>query len=403
MPGQCISPDAASDFANKDTNRIVGKIAEVLALKSPFMDILDGGTLPNVSDTVRSIVEERASLGHSLANPVFANDVTLCGNAGQQDQVGSTEYSYALQSLRGRGPRVCVKTARTAFKDSYLRAQQALEKAILQLTNADIRSTLHLRSGVKYVVNSSKSFNQSLTGDAQQIDTKFANFLPDSQPTFRLLQKLTAFETEEMYSDPFMSNTGTMAKIIGSWDVIEGFRQELQIREDLRAFVKGGYKLGERDLGGYSFEGPYRGIAFGIDQQPLRSNGFDANGDLVLLEPEIAVATSKGVAARRNPAWVAGMYEVMFLVMADSFKRLTPEQYTGEATFKFAPQLYMGELVWRYIIDNDCNLFGDFGQHVYQIQRAYQPVRPHAVIPILFKRCDFNLGISTCASGVAGL
>ena len=97
------------------------------------------------------------------------------------------------------------------------------------------------------------------------------------------------------------------------------------------------------------------------------------------------------------------MYEVMFLIAADSFKRLTPEQYTGEATFKFAPQLYMGELVWRYIIDNDCNLFGDFGQHIYQIQRAYQPIRPHAVIPILFKRCDFDLGISRCASGVAGL
>ena len=403
MPGQCISPDAASDFANKDTNRIVGKIAEVLAARSPFMDILEGGTIPNVSDTVRSVVEERASLGNSLAKPVFTNDVSLCGSVGQQDQVGSTEYSYALQSLRGRGPRVCVKTARTAFKDSYVRAQQALEKAVLQLTNADIKSTLHIRSGVKYTVNSTKTFNQSLAGDSQNIDTKFANFLPDSQPTFRLLQKLTAFLTEEMYADPFESNTGTMVKFIGSWDVIEGLRAELQIREDLRAFVKGHYRLGERDLGGYAFEGPYRGIAFGIDQQPLRSNGLDGNGDLVLLEPEIPVATSKGVASRRNPAWVAGMYEVAFLIAADSFRRLTPEQYTGEGTFKFAPQLFMGELVWRYIIDNDCNLFGDFGQHIYQISRAFQPVRPHAVIPILFKRCDFNLGIATCASGVAGL
>lgn len=403
MPGQCISPDAASDFAQKDTNRLVGKFAEVLALKSPFMDVLDGGTIPNVSDSVRSVVEERATLGNSLAKPVFTNDVSMCGNNGQQDQVGSTAYDYALQSLRGRGPRVCVKTARTAFKDSYLRAQQALEKAILQLTNADIKSTLHLRSGVKYVVNSTKSFNASLTGDAQQIDTQFANFNPNSQPTFRLLQKLSAFLFEEMYADPFESNTGTMIKAIGSWDVIEGFRQELQIREDLRAFVKGGYKLGEKNLGGYAFEGPYRGIAFGIDQQPIRSNGFDGSGNLILLEPEIAVATSKGVAARRNPAWVAGIYEVMFLIAADSFKRLTPEMYTGEATFKFAPQLYMGELVWRYIIDNDCNLFGDFGQHIYQIMRAYQPVRPHAVIPILFKRCDFDLGISQCASGVAGL
>lgn len=404
MPGQCISPDAVSDFANKDTNRIQGKIAEVLAYRSPYINILKGGTIENISDVVRSVVPERAVVSASLAKPVFTNDVSMCGAMGGQDQVGSTEYSYQLQSLRGRGPRVCVKTSRTAFKDSYLRAQQSLEKGILQIMNADIRSVLHIQSGVKYVANSTKTFEAGLTGDAQQINTQFAQFEPDGALSFKVLKKLGSFLREEMLADPFVDdNMGEMFKFIGSYDQIEFFRQELDIKEDVRALTTGRYQLGERSVAGYQFEGPYRGISFGIDQQPLRTNGFDGDGNLVLIEPEIAVVTTKGVGARRNPAWVQAAFEVGFLLATDSFERQTPESYTGEATFKFAPQLYMGELIWRYIIDNDCNMFGDFGQHIYEISRAMRPVRPQNVIPILYQRCVFDTGLVACTSAYSGL
>ena len=96
----CISPAQVSDFANKDINRIVGKIAEVLARKSPYMDILDGGTLPNVSDVVRSVVQERAVVGTSLAAPTFQPDIEMCAGPVTQDQVGSTEYAFQLESIR---------------------------------------------------------------------------------------------------------------------------------------------------------------------------------------------------------------------------------------------------------------------------------------------------------------
>jgi hypothetical protein len=47
--GDCIvTPIAATDFANRDTNRLVGNIAKILARKSPYMDIMDGGTVPAV-------------------------------------------------------------------------------------------------------------------------------------------------------------------------------------------------------------------------------------------------------------------------------------------------------------------------------------------------------------------
>jgi hypothetical protein len=402
MPNDCIPLAAIQDFASKDVNRIIGQIGRVLARKSPYVNSIDGGTLPNVSDVVRSVVEEMAVPAASLAAPTFVNDTTLCGIGATPDQVGSTEYQFQLQTLRGAGPRVCVKQARTAFKGSYLQAQVSLEKTILQLINADIRYQYLIQSGIKYVVNSTKSFTQSLTGDMQQINTKFATFLPDTNVNFKTLYKIGTFLREEMLAEPFASKDGEFFQVLASADQIENFRNDADVKEDLLYLSAGSFKLGEESISGYQFMG-YRGFAFGIDQQPLRATGFDGSGNLVLVNPIVSTAVTNGFAQRRNPAWVSAPYEVMFVIAGEAFKRLIPEQYVGEGTFKFAPQLAMGELEWTYFRDNDCNLYGDFGQHIYQISRAIQPVRPQNVCAVLSKRCPFD-GIPTaCSTSATGL
>ena len=401
MPNDCIPLAAIQDFASKDVNRIIGQIGRVLARKSPYVNSIDGGTLPNVSDVVRSVVEEMAVPAASLAAPTFVNDTTLCGIGATPDQVGSTEYQFQLQTLRGAGPRVCVKQARTAFKGSYLQAQVSLEKTILQLINADIRYQYLIQSGIKYVVNSAKSFTQSLTGDMQQINTKFAAFLPDTSVNFKTLYKIGTFLREEMLAEPFASKDGEFFQVLASADQIENFRNDADVKEDLLYLSAGSFKLGEESISGYQFMG-YRGFAFGIDQQPLRATANVA-GVLTLVNPIVSTAVTNGFAQRRNPAWVAAPYEVMFVVAGEAFKRLVPEQYVGEGTFRFAPQLAMGELEWTYFRDNDCNLYGDFGQHIYQIQRAIQPIRPQNVAAIVYKRCQFDGLPLACATGATGL
>jgi hypothetical protein len=402
MANDCIPLAAVQNFASKDVNRIIGQIGRVLARKSPYVNSIDGGTLPNVSDVVRSVVEEMAVPAASLAAPTFVNDTTLCGIGATPDQVGSTEYQFQLQTLRGAGPRVCVKQARTAFKGSYLQAQVSLEKTILQLINADIRYQYLIQSGIKYVVNSTKTFSQSLTGDMQQINTQFAAFLPDAPLNFKTLYRIGTFLREEMLAEPFASKDGEFFQVLASADQIEALRNDADVKEDLLYLTAGSFKLGEESISGYQFMG-YRGFAFGIDQQPLRATGFDGSGNLVLVNPIVSTAVTNGFAQRRNPAWVSAPYEVAFVIAGEAFKRLIPEQYVGEGTFKFAPQLAMGELEWTYFRDNDCNLYGDFGQHIYQISRAIQPIRPQNVCAIVYKRCPFDgipLACSTSATGL---
>lgn len=399
----CISLAAVQNFAAKDVNRIIGQIGRVLARKSPYINSIDGGTLPNVSDVVRSVVQEMAVPAASLASPTFANDTTLCGVGATPDQVGSTEYQFQLQTLRGAGPRVCVKTSRTAFKGSYLQAQISLEKTILQLINADIRYQYLIQSGIKYVSNSTQTFSQNLTGDMQAINTKFAaGILPDAPMNFKTLYKIGTFMREEMLAEPFGTKDGEFFMVMASADQIENFRNDADVKEDLVALTTGSFKLGEDSIKGYQFMG-YRGFAFGIDQQPLRATGYDGSGDLVLVNPIVSTAVTNGFAQRRNPAWVSAPYEVMFVIAGEAFKRLVPETYTGEGTFRFAPQLAMGELEWTYFRDNDCNLYGDFGQHIYQISRAIQPIRPQNVCAIVYKRCQFDGIPLPCSTSVGGL
>lgn len=398
----CIPLATIQNFAAKDVDRIIGQIGRVLARKSPYINSIDGGTLPNVSDVVRSVVEEMAVPASSLAAPVFVNDTTLCGVGANPDLVGSTEYSFQLQTLRGAGPRVCVKQARTAFKGSYLQAQVSLEKTILQIINADIRYQYLNLSGIKFVANSTQTFTQNLTGDMQALGTKFAAILPDAPMNFKTLYKIGSFLREEMLAEPFATRDGEFFQVMASADQIENFRNDADVKEDLIGLTTGSFRLGEESISGYQFMG-YRGFAFGIDQQPLRATGFDGSGDLVLVNPIISQSVDNGFAQRRNPAWVSAPYEVMFVIAGDAFKRLVPESYTGEGTFKFAPQLAMGELEWTYFRDNDCNLYGDFGQHIYQIQRAIQPIRPQNVCAIVYKRCPFDGLPLACATSTSGL
>jgi len=394
MPNDCIPLATVQNFASKDVNRIIGQIARVLARKSPYINSIDGGTLPSVSDVVRSVVEEMAVPAASLASPTFVNDLSLCGVGATPDQVGSTEYQFQLQTLRGAGPRVCVKQARTAFKGSYLQAQVSLEKTILQIINADIRYQYLIQSGIKYVVDSTAAFTSNLTGDMQQINTLFANKVPDAPMNFKTLYRIGTFLREEMLAEPFATKDGEFFQVLASADQIETFRNDADVKEDLLYLSAGSFKLGEESISGYQFMG-YRGFAFGIDQQPLRATANVA-GVLTLVNPIVSTAVTNGFAQRRNPAWVAAPYEVMFVIAGEAFKRLVPENYVGEGTFKFAPQLAMGELEWTYFRDNDCNLYGDFGQHIYQIQRAIQPLRPQNVCAIVYRRCPFDGNPTPC-------
>jgi hypothetical protein len=261
---------------------------------------------------------------------------------------------------------------------------------------------LYLRSASKFTANHNYDFNSLFTGGSEtDLGVKFAPLLPTGPMTFKALHYLARYLKETLFADWYTS-AGSMPhfRFIGGSDQIEYYRSEVGVQNVMTALTQGGYKLGETALTAYGFEQSpaYRGIAFGVDQRPLRFNAFDGAGLPVLLNPvTIVTNASKGTAyAKANPTWLDANYEIGTFIAEGSFERQVPEKYVGEGSFKFAPQLHMGELEWHYLKDNHCNQWGDFGWHKYQITRAYKPLRPQHIIHIAYKRCKTDLGLVEC-------
>ena len=409
MPILCDdSPGTISDIASKDTNRIQGMIAKALAANSVYLNVIGGGTFPSgVSDTQRSVVQMQAAPGDSLALPQFVCDTDICGQLGHQDLTDTVDFTMRLESLRGRGPNICVKQGFSAFKGSYALAEDSLKKLIVQYINSDVRAQLYLRSASKFTANAEYDFNSLFTGGSEcDLGVKFAPLLPTGPMTFKALHYLARYLKEVLLGEWYSQDKGMPHfRVIAGSDQIEYFRSEVGVQNIMIALTTGGYKLGEISLTAYSFEQSpaYRGIAFGVDQRPLRYNELDACGQPVLIDPITIVSNpARGTAyAKANPAWLAALYEIGVLIADGSFERHVPERYVGEGSFRFAPQLHAGELDWHYVIDNTCNSRGDFGWHKYQITRAYKPLRPQHIIPFTYKRCLADLGLVNCVDSDA--
>lgn len=400
--GEISDPSDIGEFTARDLNRIRGNVVRSLVRKSPYVDVLPGGTMEaNISDTQKVVIQERAVLGESLVRPVFTIDKEVCGTTGSAAQVGSTEYTYSLETNRGKGPQVCIKGMWSAFKGAYAAAEDSLKKQLIQLNNSDVRITLVDRGGTKVVVKAGATFDQMFSGNMQAIDTPFTTDvgLPDAQPNMKFLQYLGRFMREDLLVDPFEGKGGDMVmKLIASQELIDNLRDDANVREDHRYIAAGSYDVGKMTLTRYTWEGPYRGIAMGIDPQPLRFNAVNGSGQPIYLEPEVAVTTDNGHGSRPNPAWLRAKYEVALLMGQDSFRKLAPETYTGEGSFRFPAQGVTGELIWRNIVDNDQNVWADFGRHYYQFTRAYKPERPHAACAIAYARQTVDFGLSSITS-----
>jgi len=402
LPADCtLNPSDYSSGIASQVSILRADAVRYIALNDPYANVVEGGTTPNhMGEQIRTLVTNRQVTNQSLTQPAFNPTIEACGTVGPKSEFGQTVFSTQLETLRGQGPTICLNQSRYAVLDSYRIAEQNLKDAIKALNSADIRSQLLNLSGVKAVLKATATtLGQILTGGYNQVSVNFLGGLPTSPVSHKFLVALSNYMRDNLSPEYFGDGAGQFVVFISSSDQTEALRNEAGLKQELLAFVTGNDKGVGDALKRYAFiDYPYRGIKLAIDQQPLRFNTVDGNGFPVLIEPLIRTVTDYGVENATNVAWTDALYEVGFLVSKGTFRRLVPERFVGEGTFKFDPQFVMGELDWHYVQDNTCNVWGDFGFHKYQFVRAFQPRRPHAVIPILYKRCAQDLGLSSCTA-----
>ena len=397
-----LTPAQYSQGIANQVSTLRNDVIRFLALNDPYANLIEGGTTANNSGTeIRTLVTNRMVTGQSLTAPAFNDTIDQCNTTGPAAKNGQTEFTTKLRTLRGEGPVICLNQARYSVLDSYRVAEMNLKDAVKSLNSADIRSQLLTLSGVKAVVKTGDtSLGQVLTGGYNQVAVNFRGGLPTQPVKYKFLVALSNYMRDNLSPEFFGDGAGGHFVFIAGSEQIESLRNEAGVKQDLLAAVQGSFKDTKDALMKYAFiEYPYRQIKMAIDQQPLRFNTVNGSGFPNFIEPLVETVTDFGVENATNPAWINAQHEVGFLVSKGTFKRLVPERFIGEGMSKFDAQFVMGELSWFYSKDS-CNKFGDNGQFLYQFVRAFQARRPHGVIPILYKRCAQDLGLSDICSNI---
>jgi len=404
-------PTATQIFA-ADPTRIIAPIGAALAANVPYLSVLPQKTFEaQVSPVHVSVVQGRTVPGTSMTFPSFnvMGNVTSIGSNAGNSKSGTSSYQYQAKIYQDFSDVIALNVAYNAFKESLASQLQAVQQYSTELINADTRGEIFSRSGVKAVVQSSASFYSTISGGQQQIDTALPNTYSDSRLTFELLHRYARYLTQDLLAWKFGEGENAHVRFIGSADILEYLRNDLGSGQPgsyasfpigpLAVSAISGEAEAKKGNNGYLFKALYRGIDFGEDQRPLRYNW--SGSAYVAVEPYAAVSGTTGTIEVVNPGWLVASHEVGFLFARNSFERQVPAKWVGEGRVKWAQQMFGGEVIFGAYPDMVQNFFRNYGVLAFQIGRAYRPIYPWFVLPILYKRCFENDNVIAC-TGVSG-
>lgn len=399
--GDCLTITEANDFLVGDQDRFQGSIAKSLAINSPWINVFETKTFPaGVSDTQKSAVQEAVAPVISQVQPNWSP--WACQKPLNEVASGTTVYEYTPMVYKERGPKICVVDPFSALEMALTRMETSFKDHVATLWNSWLRYQAFYNSATKIVADSTKTDFDDLLANGFQTGFK-VGATPDSPPSFTFLKYIMNYVVHSLLAGPefqFGNGAEKYCKFISDQDTIDALRREADVRSDLRYVAAGGFdKDGKRALTTYSWEGPYQGIAFGVDQSVMRASAYDPDtATATFVEPFTSMAASSGTKRVVNPDWLSAPYQVSFLIFRDSFYRMIPEEYLGEGLTKYFPQFWGGRVRWHNQKDNDCNIDGDTGFHHWTLASAFRPERPEFVIPIIHTRCVANLGLTSCTA-----
>lgn len=404
--------NAYVDYVNatfsRNSNLLYGPIVQALKTRVPYIQVLRSGTFPaQVSATLLAVQQGRTLMGNSLAAPDFTSMIDLCGSGGlERDQNGTNQWPYFAAITSGKSDKICLNSSFSAFKESLVSMVNAYQEGVTQLINADIRWQIFQNSGVKAVVQTGVTAAGMISGGENQYQVPVPAIEADAEVTVSLLQAFNRFMRSVLRAMPFGAGAGAHARFIGGPDILDRLRDSLggaafgsALIQPLGSLAAGGNRMATEGLTEYLFEQLFRGIQYSEDQIPLRLNWNGAGYDPV--NPDMADSATVGTVAVTSSDWLEASHEVAFLFYEGSFQRLVPEAWAGESKVRFDRQLFGGDIQFINNRDMDCNMFGDWGVLAHRIGRAYKPLRPWFVLPIIFKRCLETNNLSEC-TGVSG-
>ena len=396
-----VNADSVSALFTTQQNLLYGMINKALPVAVPFLSVLEKGTFPNATAaTLTATIQGRAAPADDMVFPTFTDAVSKCDSCGDEIANGANQYIYQSRIKVIKSEKICFNSGFHAVKGALISQFQALTQLVTEVINADVRAEMYRRSGVKAVVQAGVSPTAMIAGGYNQIDTPMPAIQSSARLTFGLLEKFAAYMRETLLVQTFGAGNGANLRFVAGWETLSNLRNDLggaagtsAVITPYSALAAGSDKGVQDSLKSFAFEPTYRGIEFAKDQRPMRADWTGAAYSFI--QPELAVAGSTGTVGAPNPAWNEAGYEVSYLFGKGSFAREVPAPWVGEGVTKFANQNFGGQLQFVVPQGGD-NLLRNYGVLVAQIGRAFRPLYPWFVLPIMHKRCAPEDAVVAC-------
>lgn len=405
MPDCPLTPDDYSAAIATQIPQLTWENVQNIAKTDPYANVFESGTYPDFQgDSLRTLVMDRVVTGHSLTRPDVTPASQSCGKVGPQSRFGQSEFNTVLGNLRGESPLICVKGARITVEQGYEAAIRANRAANKEIVLADRRISLLDLSGLKYVAKDGGSIEADLVGGENTTNQDFGQGEPTSPMTFSAIEALGEvlrydFNNIQMFDEGVSEN---FIVIAGSAQV-NAWRNETGVKEVFIAATQGGFRDAKDPLFKYNFTTTYRGFKMGIDPKPLRFASVDGDGNPIFIEPYIEDTNPTHGQAKNiiNPAWKTAPFEVGFLISKGAFRYLVPKSLTRIGDMQWEAAAAPGTMTWINPRDLACNKYKDFGQFIWELERAIQPIVPHGVIPFMYTRCANSLNLVACSTDLS--
>lgn len=394
-----VTAESAPAQFSTQLNLLYGKLGKVLALKNPWINILEKGTFEAQNgQTLVAPVQARLAPTDSQVFPTFRNQSDVCDSCGDELENGASHYNYVARIKHVRSQKICYNQTYNAFRDTLISHFNALTVHVNEVINNDTRAELFSRSGVKAIVKAGVSAEASVAGSYNAIDTALPATVSDARLTYQLLRKYVIYARDRLLFATFGDGNGAHLILMAGTEILDALRADLgaagaAVISNYAALTAAGDSENAKGIKSYVFEQLFQGVKFAQDPRPMRWSHTGAA--YVPVEPEVKANLTVGAGAVPNPAYDASEFESAMLLGYGSFRRDVLASWAGEGSLKWARMQFGGEI--KFFIPQDTqNISQNMGIMFSQIGRAFRPQYPWFVLPILFKRCYSDSTATAC-------
>lgn len=377
----------------RDANRIGPDIYKKSIITSVWHRLIDRKPWLNGRSNTQQVLTVQRNLPENVDT---WDEVALSDGASNACNPTPDEVPFGYETRQFKRYRktlksipICVDDTRDAFEVS----QQA------KIMYENLTSSVKYIWGRRYMLEYASISEHKMVAAPDMPES--SSHFPNTPPTSVLTQAMLDDIYQRLLADGAGEDGGPLAMSNGApvFVLITDMKSSRKIKEENKIFDA---ILWNKDrvpelLQPLKVDREYNGFFHTIEVLPRRFTFANGTYTEVLPFDVGATATGDGKKAPLSQDYLRAPITESYVFLPNVYTCMVPNSIAsiGSGT-QFDPQSYMGEFVWRNIINHDENPFGTWGKYHAKLEMASMPGHPEFGFAIRHLRCVGDYGLTGC-------